>query len=527
MLAAAIGLGCALAAAASFFLAPLNGNLRYEAGVKIVSTHSAAATFSHRPLAFRLVMDAVFRAADSVGLGMIGFEMAVRLLLTALAIGAGLLLWRGLRCHGVPGAQWYAIVVVGSLILLGLISVGEPDWMAVLFAVAGIGAALLGVRRPWLFALLAGIFLVAATGMKIVSLPTALMALAVVALIDRAQAVRTTVAAALVGVLYLGATLLWVPWEIQWLWDIRSVQNDARAALPEAPDYFWSLIAERPVLAALPAALVLTGWRERMVTVAAVVLCVIMVIGQGQYFDYHAIPLIVVAAVAVFRGLSGRVGPAIGSVVLGVVLAATALTATSSAWRDDHQRLWASGLVLFAMSGLVWALVVRSRPADRSSTAWLLATVTTMALLYPGASPWASNLIKPTNPDGSRPASTLENRIRKQATAERVHEVVGGPQVPVTYLTFGEWTYFLRNPTSCRYPSPLFLQRTRKPARLGTASYRENVACLNDADARWLVWDTTWFYLKPQPAEVKQIIAREWDCDAAVRVAELKLCPRR
>lgn len=463
-------------ALATFLIAPLNGNLRYEAGVKLVSTHSAAATFSHRPLGFRLVMDAVFSVADQRTLGVVAYELVVRIALALIAVGAGALLWRGLLARAVPSAGWYGVVVVGSLILLGVISAGEPDWMAVVFTTAGVGVALLGRRRrPWPYAVLAGTLFVAAAAMKVVSLPTALVGLLAVALIDRRQALRTIVAATAVGLIYVTATLIWVPWEVQWLLDMGTVQSDARAALPEAPGYVATLALHRPVLLLVPVALVLAGWRERVVTVAAIAAGLAMIIGQGQYFDYHAIPLVVIATVAVFRGL----------------------------------------------------LRLLSRLRRTAPPAGMLACLVCLALLYPGSTPWAGQLVRTADADGHRPPSTLERRDRKEAVARQVHQVIGGARVPVTYLTFGEWTYFLGNPTRCRYPSPLFLQRTRRPARLTTESYRENAACLSDPASRWLVRDPSWFRLRPQPEEIKAIIEQEWDCDAVQQVGELLLCPRR
>lgn len=62
---------------------------------------------------------------------------------------------------------------------------------------------------------------------------------------------------------------------------------------------------------------------------------------------------------------------------------------------------------------------------------------------------------------------------------------------------------------------------------MDTASYRENLACLSAPDSRWLIRDTTWFRVKPQPAEVKDLLAREWDCDREIQIDELRLCPRR
>ena len=249
--------------------------------------------------------------------------------------------------------------------------------------------------------------------------------------------------------------------------------------------------------------------------------------GPGQYFDYHAIPVVVVAALVVLRGLMGRVSTQVGIATLLVVGGCTLLTVVNPAWVNSHERAWTLGLIAAAAVTVGYALVVRHQRVELRPPAALLAASVAMALMFPGASPWAAQLLRPANPAGTRPPTTLDTRTRDQLVAERVHTAIGGPDVAVTYLTFGEWTYFLGNPTSCRYPSPLFLQRTRKTARLDTASYRENLACLSAADSQWLIRDPTWFRMKPQPTEVKDLIAQEWDCEREIKVDELLLCPRR
>ena len=51
-------------ATATFLLTPLNGNIRYELGVKFASVFSPSETFSHRPLAFRLLLDSISGVAE-------------------------------------------------------------------------------------------------------------------------------------------------------------------------------------------------------------------------------------------------------------------------------------------------------------------------------------------------------------------------------------------------------------------------------------------------------------------------------
>lgn len=508
--------------------APLNANLRYEAGVKIAGTDTAAGTFSHRPLAYRLVMDAVFRSAHLLSTGAVTFELAVRVLLALLALGAGFLLRQGLARHRVAQPGLHAAVAVGGLVMLGLVSAGEPDWLAVVFTLAGVGVALLGDRgRPWLYATSAGILFVAAAGMKIVTLPLAIIGLVVTLVVDRRLAGRALVASLGVGVLYVIATVLWVPWEIQWLLDLRAVQNGARDGLVDAGPYAVALVAQRPVLALLPAAAILAAGRERALVLGASAVTAGLIVAQGQYFAYHAVPLVVVAAVAVFRVLRDRLSTVAGATLLAVAVILAGLSAVDPVWAVDHERLRAGGLAAFALTSVIWALGVRARPTVRRPGRAAYAALITLALVVPGATPWSAQLLRAENTDGTRPPNAFQLRTARTATAERVHRVIGGPDVDVTYLTSGEWTYWLQNPTRCRYPSPLFLQRTRKPARLLTASYRENVGCLTDPAARWLIIETAWFIPGRQPADVRGVLARHWDCQDATTTGGLRLCPRR
>jgi hypothetical protein len=297
--------------------------------------------------------------------------------------------------------------------------------------------------------------------------------------------------------------------------------------VPEAPAYFVQLAAERPVLIGLPAALVLATTRERVLVVIAAGVCCATILVQGQYFDYHAIPLVVVATVAVLRALRGRLSAPIGLAVIGLVIVTTVITSLPGGWLGNHERVLSGFLVIVGTAGAVWAAMVSSRRADGRLIASSVAALTCLALLYPGASPWSARLLRVAEADGARPTTTLQDRARKEATARQVRQVVGGPEVPVVYLTFGEWTYFVRNPTSCRYPSPLFLQRTRKPDRLVTRSYRENLACLSTPEARWLIVDPSWFFVSRQPAAVTSVLDTWWDCDHGVTVSGLLLCPRQ
>lgn len=281
----------AVGALSTFVLSPLHGNVRYEVGVKAVSQFSAAGTFSHRPLAFRLLMDAIAKLADALSFGITSFEVVVRLIGLGLAIGASVLLWLGLRARGVVAPGLYALVAGAAVVLMGTASSVEPDWMAPIFAMAGTGAALAARGRlRWPITILAGALFVAAAAMKIVTLPTALLGLIVVGALDRRQFVRALVCSLLVGVLYVLATLTWAPWEITWLFDTRLLQPDLLARLSMAPAFFLESAVRWPAILLFPAALVLADARERLLLAAAGLLAAAPVVLQGQYWAYHGPP---------------------------------------------------------------------------------------------------------------------------------------------------------------------------------------------------------------------------------------------
>src|SRR3712207_5040185 len=54
-----VAVAAVLGALSTFLLAPLHPNMRHAFGVQAVSMFSASETFTHRPLAYRILMDRV------------------------------------------------------------------------------------------------------------------------------------------------------------------------------------------------------------------------------------------------------------------------------------------------------------------------------------------------------------------------------------------------------------------------------------------------------------------------------------
>ena len=261
---------------ATFLLTPVSGNVRYELGVKFASVFSASETFSHRPLAFRLLLDGMSKVAEPLSFGLASFEVLLRLMGLGLAVTAGVLLWLGLRGNDVVAPGLYAIVAVAALVYMGTGFSLEPDWMAVLFTIAGIGVALLGRGRlAWPMAVLSSTFFVAAAGMKIITVLTALIGLLVVAVLGRRQVTRTIASSAVVGILYITATAVWVPWEIRWLVDIRLLTPSVTERLvSHGPRLLLESAVRWPAILLFPAALILAGRFERLLLVVALLLSV-------------------------------------------------------------------------------------------------------------------------------------------------------------------------------------------------------------------------------------------------------------
>ncbi len=183
--------------------------------------------------------------------------------------------------------------------------------------------------------------------------------------------------------------------------------------------------------------------------------------------------------------------------------------------------------IVVALLAIGWALRVRHHSVVARPAQLLLTTCATIALLFPAMTPFTSQLLR-TSPDGDVTAVVIGASIRHEDTARKVRTRIGGPDVPVTYLTGGYWAYYLRNPTVCRYPSPLFLQRTQFTRRhVDSPSYADNLACLSEPSSKWLIIDGTWISIAKTAPEVQAAIKTEWDCAHSFETGGLEVCPRR
>jgi hypothetical protein len=99
---------------------------------------------------------------------------------------------------------------------------------------------------------------------------------------------------------------------------------------------------------------------------------------------------------------------------------------------------------------------------------------------------------------------------------------------PVAYLTFGDMTYFVGLPTRCVYPTAVFLYRSADLPTAKLTSFQENLSCLRDPAARFLVLQTSAATKRRVDPEVTETIRDQFDCKHPVaRTRSMLLCPRR
>ncbi len=511
---------------------PLNGNVRYEIGVHRVSGYSAAETFSHRPITFRLLAAAQAWLPDAVSApaGPPGsvprvwlFETSFRLGAALWCAAAALLLGIGLRKRFGSASLAYAVAAFAGLMFTAP-ATGEPDWLAAVLAVAAVGAGLCWGRA--LGGAFGGVLLALAALVKISSLTVALAALVLLWALDHRRGVRAGASALIAGLLAVAAIMLWAPYEIAWLLDIRALQPDpwTRLQAIEAGDYFMNIAARWPTVALLPAFFIGARWREAWPAAAAMGLTAFGIVFQGQYFIYHSMGLVALSAVLAARTLS-RTGGALQLPLLVCGAWTFALFLQPVDWRVHHQTGlyvvtagWVVGLALWQG----WALL---RPrVSNPGVALRTGIVIALAMLATQAPASAEALTISTS--GNMMLLNARGLRADLAVAGQIRDAIG-VDTPVVYLAFGSTAYVVGNPVHCRYPSPLFLQRPRADEVVSPSTRLENLACVSEPNARWLIWDRNWLHRKGAPADLLAVIDATWDCEEALAFGRYTVCPRR
>jgi len=541
--------------------APVANDIRYEAGTHFTSVYGVADTFSHRPLMHRFLTEALFRPLWLVtGGDRVAFEMGLRVAAIVICGIACALLWFGLRRRVPRLASPISVATWAALILCSTGIAWEPDWLAIVFTVAGIGAALMGrPRRDSAWAgpagpIVGGVLLAVAACIKYLTLPIALIGLLAILLLDQHEHnggwerprinlrglrnirashprfVTALLAAVVSGVLWVIAQAVFWPWEIRWMLD--SSQMQPRRPFLDHIGLTFELLGNAmimwPAVALIPASLVRATRTEKVIVWSAMVLAWIPVPAQQQYFPYHAAALPVIGAIALVMGVRrGGSWLAVYALVgtLGSLLVLTQLDSTTRvAWMWPMVAIW-------ALYGLGGALVQRRRihafPERRTRALSALAAAVGVVTLVPVSlpvAPWSVTL-NPSRDFSTR--ASLDENIGLFGSGEQIRAAIGA-DTPVLYLAFGDQVYAVGNPTYCNFPTNVFVQRGEWEAPiLVTKTYADDLACLDDPRNKYLVWDKEFVTERRQPPAVIERINRNFDCDNAPVYNILTVCPRR
>jgi 4-amino-4-deoxy-L-arabinose transferase-like glycosyltransferase len=509
---------------------PIHTDVRYGIGVQAVSGQSPAFTFTHRPLLYRVLTEGFAWPAEMVTTTVWRLEVVLRVEAAAVALGASILLWIGLRQHRANQALPIAGVVFAALILMSPSAVLQPDWCAVVLTVAGVGAALAG-RNDLLSAVAGGVLLAAAAAVKVVTLPVAVIGLLALAILSRRRALIALLAATATGLLYLAAVAIWLPHEIGWMKDIRLLQpspRPLRTQLERLGGYLVNMVVLWPLVAMLPAAIVGLRGRHQVMVAGTAVLALAPAVLQDQYFPYHSPALPVVAAVAVLLALHRNRQRAVPALFLLVLAGWTAwVLATPYPRLPQQLPVWTAAAAVAGLVAWLWQRRASRPDLDSPPPASMSSGLAVAVTFLATATPVAAQSVSLRGTEAFNPTERAAATERQLETARRLHEVIGQHST-VSYLAFGDIAYLLRNPVDCRYPSPVFLQRSRYSHRHeGSRSWTESLACIRDAPGQWLVRDTAWFKLAGQPSAVTDVLTATFDCDRAVTVSTFVVCPRR
>ncbi|MDY7090972.1 MAG: hypothetical protein SYR96_38545 [Actinomycetota bacterium] len=534
----------ALAAAAAFGVSlwsALNNDVTYALGGMETAGKTGVSiwdVFVARPIAYRLflaVLDApVTEAPLRVAHAVIRFETAL------VVVGVAAVLFFGLRrfldaraAAAVSAATGLALIIAPQWHFL------EPDWLAAMFAVLAVGAAC-APRRVWAGALLGGFAAFLAIAVKLATVPITLLALLLVGVLSLRRAAWAAVAAVGSTVIWYVVTKQFLPWEWIWLDDQATLVADS----PIHHGLRWADFHEllvglgdvallSPVVAVAPAAAAALirrlppgrpRWTGTAVAVVAGGLSVASAYGQGEFYMYHyaVVPVLAAAAWGVAFALCPGARTPLFVATVFFAVASFVLLSRSPQWRLEHvTAVSLSYLVLAALAAVAtWGLERRPTPlappqagAIALVAALVLATLPNAPLAFSGYNYALSN---------ERPSAPGYAALR-----ERI-----GPGTPVLYLAFGSINYLLRNPSTCRYPSPQWVQRGAhfKVVR-DFPSYQDNLRCLTeDNRARYLVLQPSWFPWKKASADVRTVITARFDCSMEARVRAPKglvVCPAR
>ncbi|MFF5290269.1 hypothetical protein [Paractinoplanes globisporus] len=541
----AIAAVAALGAAVLAVRSNLNGDVTYALGGLETAGKGGVSVwdiFIARPLAYKLLITGLDKGRFLlVGDTSLNTEhLAIRLETYGLIVVVVVVFFFGLRrVAGVAAAAGIAVATGLALIASPPWHFLEPDWVAPLLAVLAVGAACVP-KRPWLGGLLGGVATMLVVAVKLATFPVALLTLLMIAVFSRRRAAWTSLSTMVCVALWYVLTKHLLPWEWTWLRDQANLVHNSpihhgiRAAdLEKLRLAVGDVLVLSPFVVLAPAAAAALvrrlpagrkQWLGVAVALVAGLLSVLSAYGQGEFFMYHfaVVPVLAAGVWGAAFALCPRFRlPLAGATVL-VTVASLVLLRQPAHWRHLHSSkvAFAYEVTALLLAVAAWHLAGRGRFTPPWSSGVVALSLALVPAVLPGA-PYAFG--------------TYDYRVHNRSSRDAALIALGkrlGPDTPVLYLTFGTINHALGNPTSCRYPSPQWLQRSTMYAFVRDfPSYRDNLRCLtDDGDARYLIIHTGWFDLAKASPEVQRLIGERFDCSPAARLPApepLEVCPAR
>ncbi|MCO8273861.1 hypothetical protein M1L60_25005 [Actinoplanes sp. TRM 88003] len=539
---AATAVLAALAAVAMASWPNLNGDVRYALGTYETAGRGGVSIwdmFVSRPLAYKLFMAAI----DEGRILLVGdiasnrANLVIRIETYVLILAVVALLFLGVRrIAGRPAAAGIAAATGLALMVSPPWHFLEPDWVAALLAVLAVAVACTP-RRAWLGALLAGPVAMLVVAVKLSTFPVALIALLVIGVFDRRRALWTTLSTLVwVGIWYLLITE-YQPWEWTWMGDLAHLVHE------EPQRIYWDEVVKlrtaigdvmvlNPVVALAPAAAAVLirresggrRWAGLAVAVVGFAISLAPAYGQGEFFMYHFASTVVLsagvcgAAYALCPGFRWPVVVA-GLLATGVSLV---LLRQPADWRlaESLPVTWAYEIFAFVFAVIAWFVAGRLKVSLPWFVGVVALCVAQLPPVLPG-NPYSFSTYNYTIPVGRSSDAPLVELGRRL-----------GADTPVLYLSYGTVNHAMGNPTSCRYPSPIWLQRGALLMRMREVpSYDDNLRCLTEpSDARYLIVQNNWYIMPRTAPDVKALINERFDCSPAAQIPApepLTVCPAR
>ena len=546
-----VALAPILAAVATSVRVALNGDVTYVLGsIRAAGLGGVGLSdvFVVRPYLYRLIISGLDHGRQLVTPHQASWlgETVVRLEANLVVAAVAILLYAALRRRSSTEsfAAPVVLAVSAALMLSQTWSFLQPDWIATLAAVLAVGVVLFP-RRAWIGVVLGSFAVWSAVAVKTPTVAWAAIALIAIAWVSWRRAFATGVGAVLVtGVWYL-LTKTFQPWEITWLKDQAAMARNSPLNhglqlkdLGHLAQLTVNVAVVNPIVVVAPAAAALSikrasgrRWLAVVSLIAVAGLSVASPYAQGQWFMYHFAGMPVVAAALWGVALGRRSGARLALLVSPLIAGAFSLWAMRQplAWRTDHLTFVALIVTALALLAVVVALLMDRHGPWLGGPYWLplvgLATALTLVVPYLPRTVFSFDAYDAAVGVGGR-STVLEKQY------QRIRDQIGA-DTPVTYFAFGSVIYELGNHTTCRYPSPLFLQRaTWWPTTVTPLkSYRDNLECLShDGGARYLVLQPNWFVLRDAGELVKRYV-EQFDCSPTARLlggpVGVWFCPRK